>query len=393
MIKTIFFNMDPAYGQPIPPCSSRLLLCLAIVLLAGCGNETGEEYPPPAEITLEEQFYIAGGDGGDGAEPLLASVEHAASSPGGDIYIYDSDSHRVLKYGPKGQFLLAFGRQGAGPAEFEQVTHLYADSRGRLVVADRGNSRISVFDGEGNMLLNQPQLRIRAVRDIKELPDGRFLVSGWHADRERFLHIFPADFSRIASSFGSLSDATVQEDERILNAIRNSAGHVAVLEEGRVAFAPARYSGRLLIYERGTPGKWDLSGIRNGYYTVENPVSMVSGSAAEMNVVNTIPPANIISIEVSNQNLTVVYEQINAYGLFVVEGGNLVHFYHRFGEEETEFVMENFDPETGELRRYGRLSSGEDFRMTPHWMDRQGSLYLSRADTLGLQIRKIGGLY
>lgn len=378
--------------QSLPP-RSRLLLCLALVLLAGCGNETSEEYPPPAEITLEEQFYIAGGEGEDGAEPLIASVDYVASGPDGDIYIYDGNSHRVLKYGPEGQFLLAFGRQGAGPGEFDQVTRLYADSRGRLVVADRGNGRISVFDGKGNMVLNQPQLRIRSIRDIKELPGGRFLVSGWHADRKRFLHIFPADFSRIASSFGSLTDATAQDDERALNAIRNSAGHVAVLEEGRIAFAPARYSGRILIYESVDSGKWDLAGIRNGYSTVENPVSVVSGSAAEMNLVNTIPPAHIIRIEVANQNLTVVYEQINAYGLFVVEGGNLVHFYHRFGEEETEFVMENFDPESGELRRYGRVTSGEDPRMTPHWMDRRGSLYLSRTDTLGLQIRKIGGLY
>lgn len=42
--------------------------------------------------------------------------------------------------------------QGAGPNELNQPHDIDFDSRGRVFVADRGNSRIQIFDQEGNYI-------------------------------------------------------------------------------------------------------------------------------------------------------------------------------------------------------------------------------------------------
>src|SRR6185295_16131191 len=47
-------------------------------------------------------------------------------------------------------FLKAWGKKGAGPGEFDTPHGLAIDSRGRLFVADRGNSRIQIFDADGS---------------------------------------------------------------------------------------------------------------------------------------------------------------------------------------------------------------------------------------------------
>jgi sugar lactone lactonase YvrE len=77
-------------------------------------------------------------------------------APNGDIFISDGhggDSNaRILKFTKDGKFIKTWGKKGAGPGEFDTPHNLAFDSRGRLFVADRGNSRIQIFDQEGTFL-------------------------------------------------------------------------------------------------------------------------------------------------------------------------------------------------------------------------------------------------
>jgi len=48
--------------------------------------------------------------------------------------------------------VLDWGRKGSGPGEFDTPHSVVVDKQGRVYVADRGNSRIQVFDGSGQFL-------------------------------------------------------------------------------------------------------------------------------------------------------------------------------------------------------------------------------------------------
>ena len=80
-------------------------------------------------------------------------------SAAGDIFIADGyGNSRVVKYSKDGKFVKAWGTKGAAPGQFNLPHNLVIDSRNRLLVADRQNKRIQVFDLDGNFLEQWPGL-------------------------------------------------------------------------------------------------------------------------------------------------------------------------------------------------------------------------------------------
>jgi peptidylamidoglycolate lyase len=80
--------------------------------------------------------------------------------PNGDFYVADGYANtRVVKFSAAGEYLLEWGRPGTGPGEFNTVHGIAIDDRRRVYVADRGNSRIQVFDEEGRHLDTWPDVR------------------------------------------------------------------------------------------------------------------------------------------------------------------------------------------------------------------------------------------
>jgi hypothetical protein len=77
-------------------------------------------------------------------------------APDGDIFVADGhgpgSNARIVKFSGNGQFIMAWGKEGIGPGEFNNPHSLAMDSKGRLFVADRGNNRVQIFDQDGNFL-------------------------------------------------------------------------------------------------------------------------------------------------------------------------------------------------------------------------------------------------
>ena len=71
----------------------------------------------------------------------------------GTIFVADGHdaggNNRVVKLAADGTFLMEWGSTGDGPGQFSDVHALAMDSRGRLFVGDRNNSRIQIFDQDG----------------------------------------------------------------------------------------------------------------------------------------------------------------------------------------------------------------------------------------------------
>jgi peptidylamidoglycolate lyase len=76
-----------------------------------------------------------------------------AVAPSGDFWVADGyGNSRVVRFTARGEYVTEWGRKGDRPGEFDTPHGIAIDRQGRIYVADRGNARIQVFDGNGKLL-------------------------------------------------------------------------------------------------------------------------------------------------------------------------------------------------------------------------------------------------
>jgi DNA-binding beta-propeller fold protein YncE len=118
---------------------------------AGKGHQVFK-FSPDGKLLLTLGKAGVAGDGPD----TFNRPSDVLVAPDGSIFVADGHGQgsnaRVVKFSPEGKFLFAWGKQGKGPGEFDFPHRLAMDSQGRLFVADRGNSRIQIFDQNGKYL-------------------------------------------------------------------------------------------------------------------------------------------------------------------------------------------------------------------------------------------------
>ena len=75
-----------------------------------------------------------------------------AFGPKEQIYVSDGyGNSRVMKFNKDGKFLTTWGKPGKGPGEFNLPHTILVDAKSRVIVGDRENNRIQVFNGEGKL--------------------------------------------------------------------------------------------------------------------------------------------------------------------------------------------------------------------------------------------------
>jgi streptogramin lyase len=78
----------------------------------------------------------------------------------GDIFVADGhsprggqqDGDRVVKFSKDGRFVTSWGVKGSAPGELNGPHGMTVDAQDRLLVADRNNNRVQVFDQNGRYL-------------------------------------------------------------------------------------------------------------------------------------------------------------------------------------------------------------------------------------------------
>lgn len=97
----------------------------------------------------------ARGEAGSGPDRFTKPSD-IIEAPDGHLFVADGHdaggNNRVVKLTADGRFVMEWGSTGEADGQFRDVHALAMDSRGRLWVGDRGNSRIQLFDQEGNHL-------------------------------------------------------------------------------------------------------------------------------------------------------------------------------------------------------------------------------------------------
>jgi DNA-binding beta-propeller fold protein YncE len=87
-----------------------------------------------------------------GGTPFNAPTDVALSASG-EIFVSDGYGNaRIHKFSPDGTLLLSWGEPGSGPGQFAVPHAIAIDKRGRVLVADRHNNRIQIFDAQGSFI-------------------------------------------------------------------------------------------------------------------------------------------------------------------------------------------------------------------------------------------------
>jgi DNA-binding beta-propeller fold protein YncE len=118
-------------------------------------------------------------------------------SKDGSMFVSDGyGNSRVAKFDKDGNFVKTWGERGTQPGDFNTPHSLVVDNNDVIYVADRGNSRIQVFDTEGNR---------KAVWPLPTAPWSLCLTSG--SNQTMFVgsvgHVYKIDLSgKILGAFG-----------------------------------------------------------------------------------------------------------------------------------------------------------------------------------------------
>lgn len=76
-----------------------------------------------------------------------------AFASNGDVFVTDGyGNSRVMKFSRDGKFISQWGRRGTGAGEFHLPHSIVIDNQQRVIVGDRENDRVQVFDLDGQLL-------------------------------------------------------------------------------------------------------------------------------------------------------------------------------------------------------------------------------------------------
>ncbi len=84
---------------------------------------------------------------------------------------------RVLKFDKDGHFVKSWGGKGTEPGKFDVAHGLAIDAKGLLWVTDRENSRIQIFDQDGNFIRQIHYAGLPCALDIGK--ENIFMVNGF----------------------------------------------------------------------------------------------------------------------------------------------------------------------------------------------------------------------
>jgi len=118
-------------------------------------NHTVRKFTPPSDTGYSQEwfeFFWSLTTITKGGPPFNRPTGVALSSSG-EIYVSDGYGNaRVHKFAPDGKLLLSWGEPGYAPGQFRLPHNIWVDKRDRVWIPDRENSRIQIFNSQGEFL-------------------------------------------------------------------------------------------------------------------------------------------------------------------------------------------------------------------------------------------------
>jgi len=112
--------------------------------------------------------------------PAFEFPTSIASDSHGNYFISDSGNHRILKFDPRWNLVLAFGERGKNKGQFEYPLSVSVDLNDLLYVADLNNDRVHVFSPTGQYLYELKEagkaVPLKAPSLTAIAPDGTLCI-------------------------------------------------------------------------------------------------------------------------------------------------------------------------------------------------------------------------
>jgi hypothetical protein len=155
------------------------------------------------------------------------------------IYIADYGNNRVVVFDGEGRYVRIIGNKGQGPGEFAGPTGVCVMKDSRLAVADYGNNRIQILDagGEFERMINTRELRVADLlvigKEIYTVPSygqsGYHLNMGLKEDSQPLVNVL--DFEGNVAR--SLTTDAYPETQPFIRAIKHRVS-MALASDGRL---------------------------------------------------------------------------------------------------------------------------------------------------------------
>ena len=109
------------------------------------------------------------------------------TAPNGDIHVAESHTNlettpnavaRISVFDKNGKFIKSFGKLGSGPGEFRTPHGMVFDSKGRLIVADRGNHRLQILDRNDGKFVGELKNFSRTSGLVIDKDDTLYTIAG-----------------------------------------------------------------------------------------------------------------------------------------------------------------------------------------------------------------------
>jgi len=160
---------------------------ISLALLPLIPLSAGTTPPAPAAYTIAT---VAGssvvGDGGPATSAALSDAEGVAVDSLGNVYIADSNDHRVRKVASDGTISTVAGdgfpgfRGDGGPAPAARLNTPYGiavDTAGNLYIADLGNNRVRMVSPTGTITTVSGTDKLQAPRNVALDASGNLYIS------------------------------------------------------------------------------------------------------------------------------------------------------------------------------------------------------------------------
>lgn len=214
------------------------------------------------------ELRLAGSFTSPSKTPLKNPIDLAVSKSG-EIYVTDSDHHRIQVFSDKGKFLFSFGGSGSAKGQLNYPVSVAIDKNKKVYVAELYNQRISVFSSKGKF-----------EHFIKAIGEGgaRVTPTAMDVDPEGNLYVIDKvdntvkklnSEGEILFTFGSLGREE-GEFQYPLGVAVNEKGHVIVADTGNNRIQVLDQEGRLLKIipvPLGPPSGVEADGENKIYYT------------------------------------------------------------------------------------------------------------------------------
>lgn len=122
---------------------------------------------------------------GEGPESF-GSVGSVVVTEAGSLWIVDRYANEIRVFDADGEFVRTVGRSGEGPGEFGSIGQAHMAPNGEIWVEDTQLGRFEVFDTTGTRIGGHRGVSMNRGGFSGWTEDGRFLVSEYDRDSERF---------------------------------------------------------------------------------------------------------------------------------------------------------------------------------------------------------------